>query len=285
MPDWLQIILRSLGVIIVLVVLMRLLGRKIAARMTFFDVGYTVGIGVIAAVLSLNLVHPPLLGWMALLTWGLTGIVLSFLSLKSKMVREWIHGQESVVIKHGKVMEDQLKKMRYSPEDLLQQLRSKQIFNLADVEFAVMEANGEINALLKANRQPLNAKHLGVETSPETGTQTVIIDGNMMDEPLATMGLNRGWLQTELDKIGVSPENVFLGQVDAMGELYVDLFDDAIQVPKPTTRQLLLATLEKAKADLDSFSLDTDNPKAKKMYQHSAKEVASILSDVRSLLK
>ncbi|GGA50171.1 hypothetical protein GCM10007416_24160 [Kroppenstedtia guangzhouensis] len=285
MPVWLQLILRTLGVLLFSAVWLRLLGRKMAAGMATFDRVYLVGFGVIAALLALNQIRPPLLGWLALLTWGLTGIAYSYLALKSKWVRDLVHGKEAVVIKHGKVMEEQLKTVRFTPEDLLQQLRKRQIFNVADVEFAVMEANGEISALVKSNRQPLTAQHLGVETAPEVGVQAVILDGNILDEPLATLGLNRGWLETELKKIGVQPENVFLAQVDAMGELYVDLFDDAIQVPKPTTRKLLLTTLEKARADLESYSLDTDNPKAKKMYQQCAREIASILYDARPLLK
>ncbi|PTX64259.1 uncharacterized membrane protein YcaP (DUF421 family) [Melghirimyces profundicolus] len=285
MPDWLMTVIRSVGVLVLMAVWMRLLGRKMAARMTPFDRVYLVGFGVLAAVLVLNLIQPPLLAWIAWLTWGLTGLAYSFLSLKSKWVRDLLHGKEAVVIKHGKIMEDQLKQVRYTPEDLLQQLRGKQIFNVADVEFAVMEANGEINALMKSNKQPLTAQQLGVETAPETGVQTVILDGNILDEPLATMGLNRGWLNTELSKLDVSPENVFLAQVNTMGELYIDLFDDAIQVAQPTARQLLLTTLEKAKADLQSFSLDTDDEKAKQMYRQCATEVSSILYDVRPLLK
>lgn len=284
-PEWAQIILRSLGFLVLLILLTRLLGRKIAARMTMFDVVFAIVIGLIAALVSLNIVANGVYGLIAFLTWGLAGIGISYLSLKSKWVRDLIHGREAIVIKHGKIMEEQLKKMRFSPEDLLQQLRSKQIFNVADVEFAVMESSGEINALLKANRQPISPKHLGVETSPETGTQTVILDGNIMDESLATMGLNRGWLHTELKRVGISPENVFIAQVDSMGELYLDLFDDAIQPPQPTTRQLLLTTLQKAKADLETFSLDTEDKKAKAMYQHCAKEVASVISDMRPLLK
>ncbi|MBA4494967.1 DUF421 domain-containing protein [Paenactinomyces guangxiensis] len=285
MPEWLQIILRSVGFLVLLILLTRLLGRKIASRMTYFDIVFAVSLGVIAAAVSLNIVENAVFGFIALLTWGLAGMGLSYLSLKSKWVRDLIHGREAVVIKHGKVMEDQLKKMRYTPEDLLQQLRSKQIFNLADVEFAVMESNGEINALLKANRLPITPRDVGVETTPQTGIQTVILDGNIMDESLNALGLNRRWLRTELDKIGISAENVFVAQVDTMGELYVDLFDDAIQPPVPTTRRLLYNTLETAKADLKAFALDTDDQKAKQMYEQCVKELDSIIYDVRPMLK
>lgn len=284
MPEWLGFLLRSIGLFVILLFIVRLTGRKVAARMTNFDILYGITLAVIAAVITLGLVNVTY-GLIAFASWLFLGVGLSFFSLKSKWVRDLVHGREAVVIKHGKIMEDQLKKARYSPEDLLQQLRNKQIFNVADVEFAVLEADGEINALLKANQQPITPQHLGVQTAPEVGTQTVILDGNIMDEPLATMGLNRHWLKTELEKVGVALENVFLAQVDSMGDLYLDLFDDAIQVPKPTARQLLLYTLQKAMADVELFSLDTQNKEAKEMYRQCAQELETIIDDVRPLLK
>lgn len=284
MPEWVTIILRSIGLFVFVIVMLRLAGRKVAARMTNVDVVFTVTIGVIAAVVSLNLVPNLVYGLLALLTWGLAVIGLSYGSLKSKWLRDLVHGREAVVIKHGKIMEEQLQKVRYSPEDLLQQLRHKNIFNVADVEFAVMESDGEVNVLLKKERQPLTAKDIGIATAPTAGTQTVILDGTIMDEPLGTMGLNRQWLKTELDKIGVSVENVFIGQVDSVGELYLDLFDDAIQVPKPTTRQLLAATLEKASADLSQFALDTENEEAEKLYRECKAELDTIVNELKPLL-
>ena len=71
-----------------------------------------------------------------------------------------------------------------------------------------------------------------------------------MDEALATIGFSRGWLKTELDKLGVTIENVFLGQVDSYGQLYVDLFDDKIMVPVPQEKATLFATLKKCEGDL-----------------------------------
>jgi hypothetical protein len=76
-----------------------------------------------------------------------------------------------------------------------------------------------------------------------------------------------------------------LAQVDSKGDLYVDLFDDAILPPEPTTRQMLLATLEKAKADLDAFVLDSGVQETKTMYRQCVREMESLLYDLRPLLK
>ena len=115
MPIWLDLIIRSVSFLVLLIVISRLLGRKIATQMTYFDIIFAMGIGVIAAAVSLRIVENIWYGFIVLLTWGLVGTGLSFLSLKSKWIRNLVHGREAVVIKHGKIMEDQLKKMRFTP--------------------------------------------------------------------------------------------------------------------------------------------------------------------------
>src|SRR5690606_38998165 len=120
----------------------------------------------------------------------------------------------TVLIKDGKVLEDNLKKERLTSDELMGKLRGQQVFRMSDVEFALMEPSGAINVLLKKEQMPITPSHLGIKVAPEQEPQTVIMDGNIMDEPLATMGLSRQWLNTELEKIGVTLANVYLGQVD-----------------------------------------------------------------------
>src|SRR5699024_8655033 len=112
-------------------------------------------------------------------------------------------------------------KERYLLEDLLEDLRAKDIFNVSDVEFALLEPSGRLNAMLKKEQQPLTPKALGIQVSSEKEPETVIMDGEMLLEPLANLSLNPRWLEEELDKLNVSIENVFLGQVDGYGQLTV----------------------------------------------------------------
>ncbi|GAA3330012.1 hypothetical protein GCM10020331_080820 [Ectobacillus funiculus] len=79
----------------------------------------------------------------------------------------------------------------------------------------------------------------------EKETQTVIMDGKILNQPLSASGHNQGWLRTELEKLGVTLDNVFIGQVDSYGQLTVDLYDDKFQTPSPQEKPLLLATLKK----------------------------------------
>lgn len=122
------------------------------------------------------------------------------------------------------------------------------------------------------------------KVSPQSEPQTVILDGNMLDEPLSNMGLNRGWLKTQLEGMGLALENVFLAQVDSSGDLYVDLFDDLIQTPQPKVKEMLYTNLQKACADLLKFSMETNNEDAKTTYSKDAKMLNEILGKLEPYL-
>lgn len=284
MPDWLEVALRTLFAVVILFLMTRLLGKRQISQLSFFEYITGITIGSLAAYISMDLESHWLLGFVSLIVWVLVSLGIEFLQMKSKKVRDFIDSKATILIKDGKILEDNVKKERLSSDELLQQLRKKNVFKTADVEFAVIEPNGEINVLLKKEHQPLTPSHLGITVGPEPEPQTVIMDGKMMDEPLATIGLSREWLYTELEKIGVTIENVFLGQVDAYGQLYVDLYDDKLQVPEPQQKASLLAQLKKCEADLEMFGLSTDNETVKQMYEQCSNQLKQIITDVRPLL-
>lgn len=284
MPEWVNTLLRSAGLFFLALLLIRLIGKRLTARPTFFDLVTAIVIGVLTAAVSLNLAGP-VDGIAALAVWTVFPALIYLLAIKYKAVRDIVQGAETVLINHGKVLEDKLLEARLTPEDLLSQLRRKDVFNFADVEFAVLEPTGEVSALLKKDRQPATAKTLGLEVGRESVPQTVMLDGLIMDEPLTAMGLNRRWLHTELEKAGVAPENVFIAQVDSVGQLYLDLFDDAVLLPKPKTKELAYATLKKCQADCEIYALGTKQPEAKKMYGESAGILAEAIKELEPLLK
>jgi uncharacterized membrane protein YcaP (DUF421 family) len=285
MAEWLEVLLRSIGLFFVTLLLVRFIGRRQTSRLTLFDLITAIVIGGITAAISLNLVPNLVHGLVALVVWTVLPALIYLLAIKSKAVRDIVHGKETVLINHGKVLEDKLMEARYTPEDLLSQLRKKNAFKVADVEFAVLEPTGEVSVLLKKDQQPVTPKTAGINAGLESVAQTVIMDGTIMDEPLTVMGLNRNWLHTELEKAGVTLENVFIGQVDSAGQLYLDLFDDVIQVPKPKTRELAWATLKKCQADCELYALGTKQPEAREMYGKSAMVLADTINELEPLLK
>ncbi|GAB6988809.1 DUF421 domain-containing protein [Paenibacillus pini] len=284
MPEWTQVIVRTLVAVVFLFALTRLLGKRQISQLSFFAYITGITIGDLAATVSLDLESNWYLGMVSLAVWAIVSLGIEFLQLKSKKARDFIDSTSTILIKDGKVLEDNLKKEKLTNEELLQQLRAKSAFKLAEVEFAIMEPNGEINVLLKKEYLPLTPSDLGIKVAPDSEPQTVILDGKIMDEPLATRGFNRLWINTELEKIGVSVDNVFIGQVDSYGQLFVDLFDDQIKVPEPQQKAALMAEMKKCQADLEMFSLSTNQKEVKSMYEQCSIQLEQIIAEVKPLL-
>ncbi|HJV45486.1 MAG TPA: DUF421 domain-containing protein [Bacillota bacterium] len=279
-----HIVIRALIALIVLFVLMRIIGKKQLAQVTYFE--YIVGIvvGDIAAFVSTDMENNLAHGYTSLLVWTVVPFVVSYLTLKSKWLRDVIEGKTTVLIKNGKIMEDNLMKVHFSTDELLAELRLKDAFQLADVEFAALETNGKLSVLLKKDAQPATVKDLKVKAAPMRESQAVIMDGVVMLEPLTTIGLNTQWLHEELTKAGVSLENVFLAQIDSNGQLYLDLYDDQVKVSPPVDKQLVLASLKKCLADTELFALATNTPQAKQMYAEMATEIQRMIKELTPYL-
>lgn len=285
MPGWVEVALRSFFGLIIVLFMAKLFVRKPIAHLTYFEFIAVAAVAIIVAIGSIQLTLPISYLLVALAIWTFVPFIIGFLSMKSHRFRKFVGGKGIPFIKDGKVMEDNLKKTRYSTEDLLSQLRAKNVYRVADVEFAVLEPSGDINVLLKKDYQPLTSKDMKIPISPIKQPETIIMDGKILDEPLATLGFNRRWLEMEVDKMGVAIENIYLGQVDSYGELTVDLFDDQIQVPKPIEKPLLLATIKKCQADLEGFALATDSPQAKQAYEKHAKDLTDVLNKLKPYLQ
>lgn len=284
MPEWLIIIARSAGAFFLVLIVARLLGKRPISRLTLFDLIIVIVVGFLAAALSLNLTPDLASVLIPLGIWLLLPAVIYRLSLKFKSVRDLYQGKETVLVNHGRVLDDKLLEARLTPEDFLGLLRQKDVFNFADVEFAVLEPTGDINVLLKKEQQTVTPKTMGIRVVEESVPQTVILDGNIMDDALSALGLNRNWLLTEVNKAGVAVENIFIAQADSTGQLYLDLFGDAVQTPKPSIREMALASLKKCQADCEVFALGTREANAKTMYGEVANTLKDIIDELEPLL-
>ncbi|PAV28808.1 hypothetical protein CIL05_14365 [Virgibacillus profundi] len=284
MPEWITIILRSFTLLIILFFMTKWLGKKQISQLNIFE--YISGI-VLGGIVAINTIDPNtnlVYGLIAMFIWFIVPFAVEFFSLKSKSFRNFSQGKSTVFIQDGKIMEDNLKKEGYSTDDLLEKLRDNNVFLASDVEFAVLEPTGTLSVLPKKENQPLTAKDLGLNPAPEKEPQTVVMDGKVLLEPLANLSLNTNWLETELDKMNISIENVFLGQADNNGQLTVDLYDDKIAVPSPTEVPLLLATMKKCQADLELFALATENSESKQVYEMNSKKLQKAIEMVSPYL-
>lgn len=285
MPGWVEIVIRSFIFLIALFFITKWLGKRHLSQMSIFEFTSSIVLGGIVAIHSSGTESPIMYGLIAMLIWFMIPTTVFFFSLKKRSLRSFFQGKSTVMIQNGKIMEDNLKKEKYSTDDLLENLRERNIFQVADVEFAILEPSGTLNVLPKTDNQPLTAKDLGIKLTPKKEPQTIIMDGEMLLESLANASLNPNWLETELEKLDVTIENVFLGQVDSDGQLTVDLYDDKIAVPLPSEKPLLLATLKKCQADLELFALATENEHSKSMYEKNSKKLQKAIDLITPYLK
>ncbi|WP_010649643.1 DUF421 domain-containing protein [Oceanobacillus massiliensis] len=284
MPEWIIVVLRSFALIILLFFMIKWLGTKQLSQLNIFETISGIVLGGIAAIHTIDPATNFFYAIIAMFIWFIVPFGVEKLSLKSKAFRDFTEGKSTVFIQDGKVMEDNLKKEGYSTDELLEKLREKNVFLASDVEFAVLEPSGTLNVLPKRENRPLTAKDLGLNLAPQKEPQTIVMDGKMLLEPLANLSLNPNWLETELAKMNVSIENVFLAQADSDGQLYVDLFDDLIAVPAPTEKPLLLAMMKKCQADLELFALATENQQSKEMYNRNSKKMQQAIDTISPYL-
>ncbi|WP_227936118.1 DUF421 domain-containing protein [Alkalihalobacillus deserti] len=276
MQGWIEVALRSFVGLLLFLAIARLFARKPIGETSQLEFGLIASVAVILAIGSIQLSIPISYLIVALVIWAGGAFGILMFSLKNATFRSAIYGKGIPIMKDGKILEDNMKKQHLTTDELLRKLRTKQVFQVADVEFAVLEGNGELNVLVKKEQQPITAKMLHHQVPPIKEPETVIMDGKILHEPMSTRGLSEEWLKTELEKMDAIVENVFLAQIDEYGQLTFDLFDDILQVPQPTELPLLEASIKKAQADMELFALDTENAQAKQMYKWCAEQMKQV---------
>ena len=149
-------------------------------------------------------------------------IVLSYTMLKSELIRRVIEGQPVVVIENGNIIPKAMKKMRYNVDELLSQLREKGYTNPNDIEIAIVENDGSISIIPKAQKRPIQPDDLNLETKYESILDVLVKDGSIEETNLEKCNLSKQWLLDELKRLGHDDlESIFLAMLDKQGNLIV----------------------------------------------------------------
>lgn len=226
MSEITETILRSLLLVSALFILTRALGKKQLAEMNIFE--YTTGIvlGSIAAIFSFDLTLKVSHGLIAMFVWFIIPFIVEWISLKSKNFRNVINGRTTILIEDGKVIETNLQKETLTIDELLSGLRTKNIFRIADVEFATLEPSGKLSVMPKRIHRPLTAYDLKISLPNDEEAETVIIDGQPIIGALKKRDLNKEWLLEQLNYRNLKFEDIFLAQIDSDNELALHFYDD-----------------------------------------------------------
>ncbi len=213
---------------VALLILTRLMGRKELSQITFHNFVSAVAIGNIAGSLAADNALSIRNGLYGLVGWSLFTVALGYLNLKFQTSRKLLNGDSLIVIKGGKIVEGAMSSARLDMDSLNMMLRSKNVFSLADVDYAIFETDGTLSVMKKEQKQTVTKADLNLMSSKKVipiGTE-VISDGEVSEENLAKLNLSALWLEQQLRKVDIaSPAEVFYAEVQKDGSLYVDRKD------------------------------------------------------------
>ncbi|MDW7673751.1 MAG: DUF421 domain-containing protein [Bacillota bacterium] len=226
MDSIIKVILNSLIVFFLVFLMARIIGKKLLSQMTFFDFVIGVTIGTVGGAFITTEIR----GFYVLLSpvvLTVLVVILGYLSLSSVAFRKLVEGEPVIVIQNGKIFENNLRKLRYNLDDLMAQLRVKKVFDLSQVEFAILEPHGQLSVLKKSQYETVTPQDLGLSTTYQGVSSEIIRDGEVVEQNLEQNHLSHEWLQKELASRNIKDiKNVVLATLATNGTLYVDLKND-----------------------------------------------------------
>lgn len=226
----LSVVLRTLLALLALLVITRILGRRTLSELTFYDFV----IGLVLGHIGGSIVTEELSvrgGIIALVVAMLWVLAINMLTLRYVPARKLIESEPLVVMRKGKILENNLGKRYYNVNDLLEMLRIQGIFDPNQVEMALIEADGKLSVLKRPEHQtPAKTDFHMTAQAPSAGLigKEIIIDGAVIGENLSQNGLTLGQLETRLHDLGISDaQDVTLAMITPEGNLYVDRKSDS----------------------------------------------------------
>ena len=215
MSDFLNICFRTILILIILFFITKMMGKKQISELNFFDYIVGITIGSIAADISLDIEKNMIAGIAALFIYGFISYIISFVSIKSILARRFFIGVPTVLVEKGKIIESGLKKSKIDVNDLLMEARENGYFNLDEIDYALMEVNGNISFLPKEKEKPVTKKDMKIKCNNEGLTVNAIIDSKYMANNMKAINKDKEWLDHELKVNGYDNyDNILLATID-----------------------------------------------------------------------
>jgi len=229
MPVIIEGVVRAVFAFVVLLILVRITGKQHYSQLTFFDFVAGISIGGMGALMAAGLNINIWGVFAALLTFVILLILNGYISLESRPLRKLLRGEPVVVVHNGKILEGNMALMRYSIDDLTTQMREKGFFNITDVEYAILETDGQLSVLAKSQNRPVTPKDLNMSTTYEGISSELIVDGKIIEQNLAQNKLSEKWLEDQLKLQGIySIGEVTYASLGTDGKLYIDKRQDTL---------------------------------------------------------
>ena len=211
---------RSIILYVIVLVVMRLMGKREIGQLQPFELAIAIMIADLASVPMSEVGIPIINGIIPILSLLVMHLIISFINLKSIKMRQLICGKPSILIYRGKINEKVLIKERFTINELQERLRANNINNLADVEYAILETSGQVSIIQKPNKRTTIPEDFNIMPEYEGISYDLVVDGKIMNDNLKILNKTYEWLKKEVNKFNIEPEEALLVTVNAKGDIF-----------------------------------------------------------------
>lgn len=215
------IFIRSLILYFLVIFAVRLMGKRQLGELQPSELVITILVSNIATLPIEDSDTPVILGATPILALVCFEVIMSWLSLKFPKLRKIISGSPKIIIREGKTDPQVLKDLRFSVDDLLMSLRGKDVFDISEVQYAIVETTGTVSVMKKQAEDTPVRKDIGSEPHPEDPPLLVVSDGKIIEMALKSLGYDEQWLRKTLDESNMKLSEVFIMTADRTGKLYI----------------------------------------------------------------
>lgn len=215
------VLIRAVLLYIVITLCLRLMGKRQIGELQPSELVVTILISNIAAIPVEDSSVPMIMGVVPIITLVCLDVIVSGIMLKSAKMRKLIIGSPRIIISEGKILQNEMKRLRYTVDDLMESMRDEQIFDIDEIHYAIVETTGKINFLLKKDFQPAEKQDANAGGSTENPPSVIIRDGIRDNEQMRLLGLGEMWLTKTLRERQLSEKNVFLMTADKNGKFSI----------------------------------------------------------------
>ncbi len=211
---------RSIFLYIIVLIVMRLMGKREIGQLQPFELAISIMIADLATIPMADTGIPIGNGIIPILGLLVMHLLISLINLKSIKLREIICGKPRILIYRGKIQEEALIKERFTINELQERIRSQNIVNLGDVEYAILETSGQITVIEKPNKRQATPEDFGIMPEYEGIPYDLIVDGKIMKKNLKAIGKSYNWLKKEINKFGFNPEDALVATIDGKNQIF-----------------------------------------------------------------
>lgn len=211
---------RAIVLYLIVLVVMRLMGKREIGQLQPFELAISIMIADLASIPMTEIGIPIFNGIVPILGLLVMHLIISLINLKSLKAREIICGKPSILIYRGKINEKELKKERFTINELEERLRGNNVVNLGDVEYAILETSGQVTVIQKPEKRNTIPEDFNIIPEYEGIPYDLVVDGKVMNKNLKAIGKNYNWLKKQVEKFDIRPEEALVVTIDGKGQIF-----------------------------------------------------------------